>query len=55
MWNNEKELKVKMLLCTESYYSWKIAVNNVCRSWVALVSSVFPLLTTLSSKVFWEE
>ena len=55
MWNNEKELKVKMLLCIESYYSWKIAVNNVCRSWVALVSSVFPLLTTFFWKIFREE
>ena len=50
-----KKLIFEMLLCIWSYRSWKIANNNVYRSWVALVSSVFPLLTTLFSKTFREE
>ena len=31
-----------MLLCIQSYHSRKLVVNNVYRSCVALVSSVFP-------------
>ena len=44
MYNNEKELKLifEILLCIESYHFWKIVVNNVDRSWAALVTSVFP-------------
>ena len=35
-----------------SYLSWKIAVNNILRSCVALVSSIFPNATVLFSNIF---
>ena len=42
----------------KSYDSWKIVVNNVHRSWVAAVGSVFPnaiICFILFSKMFLEE
>ena len=50
---NEKKLKVHLW---DAAYVFKViilekkAVSNVYRSWFVLVSSVFPLLTTLFSK-----
>ena len=57
MWNYEQELKV-ILWDAVVYLKLsflKKAVSNVYRSWVALVSSVFSLLTTLFSNFFEEE
>ena len=41
MWNNDKELKVN-LWNVVMYLNLSFLVNNVYKSWVALVSSVFP-------------
>ena len=44
-----RKLIFGMLLCIYRYHSWNIVGNDVYRSWIALVSSVFPLLTTFFS------
>ena len=56
MWNNEKEkLIFEMLFLFKLIILEKQQVDHVYRSWVALVSSVYPLLTALFSKMFREK